>query len=51
MMEATCACQEAVRRYRTPDQTYENFRKHAAGWVLWLDDVSIALSNYLRREG
>jgi hypothetical protein len=51
LTQSLYACQEAVRRYRVSwDWSYEEFRHKGAGWALWLDDVSIKISAYLRHH-
>ena len=50
LTQAMYAAQEAVRRYCVGfDYNYDDFRTKGAGWALWLDDVSIKISDYLRR--
>jgi hypothetical protein len=50
LLEAQAACSEAVRRYRTPDMTEEDFLHCAPGWLLWLNEVSDKISVYLRES-
>lgn len=52
LTQALSASQEAVHRYRAGQGglSYTDFRAKGAGWALWLDDVSVKISDYLRQH-